>query len=175
MCYNFFHIVINKLSGAWIKMSIERARAYFKNFGMEDRILEFDVSSATVELAAQALSCEPARIAKSLSFKIDDRTLLILAAGDAKIDNKKYKAVFGAKAKMLSPDEVVERIGHAVGGVCPFGINESVEVYLDESMKRFDYMYPAAGSSNSAIKLTIPELEQYSGYKTWVDVCKIPE
>lgn len=154
-------------------MSIERARAYFKKFDMENRILEFDVSSATVELAAQALSCEPARIAKSLSFKIDERILLILAAGDAKIDNKKYKAAFGAKAKMLSPDEVVERIGHAVGGVCPFGINEGVEVYLDESMKRFDYMYPAAGSSNSAIKLTILELEQYSGYKAWVDVCKI--
>ena len=155
-------------------MSIERAKTYFKTFGMEDRILEFDVSSATVELAAQALSCEPAHIAKSLSFKIEDRTLLILVAGDAKIDNKKYKAAFGAKAKMLSPDEVVERIGHAIGGVCPFGINEGVEVYLDDSMKRFDYMYPAAGSSNSAIKLTITELEQYSGYKAWVDVCKIP-
>ena len=123
-------------------MSIERAQTYFKTFGIEDRILEFDVSSATVE--------------------------------DAKIDNKKYKAAFGAKAKMLSPDEVMERIGHAIGGVCPFGINEGVEVYLDDSMKRFDYMYPAAGSSNSAIKLTIPELEQYSGYKAWVDVCKIP-
>ena len=156
-------------------MSIDKARAYFKNFGMEDQILEFDVSSATVELAAQALSCEPARIAKSLSFKIDNRTLLILAAGDAKIDNKKYKAAFGAKAKMLSPEEALEKTGHAVGGVCPFGINDGVEVYLDDSMKRFDYMYPAAGSSNSAIKLTISELEQYSGYKTWVDVCKIPE
>ena len=144
-------------------MSIERAKTYFKTFGIEDRILEFDVSSATVELAAQALSCEPAHIAKSLSFKIEERTLLILVAGDAKIDNKKYKATFGAKAKMLSPDEVVERIGDAIGGVCPFGINEGVEVYLDDSMKRFDYMYPAAGSSNSAIKLTIPELEQYSG------------
>ena len=131
-------------------MSIERAKTYFKTFGMEDRILEFDVSSATVELAAQALSCEPAHIAKSLSFKIEDRTLLILVAGDAKIDNKKYKAAFGAKAKMLSPDEVVERIGHAIGGVCPFGINEGVEVYLDDSMKRFDYMYPAAGSSNNS-------------------------
>ena len=142
-------------------MSIERAKTYFKTFGMEDRILEFDVSSATVELAAQALSCEPAHIAKSLSFKIEDRTLLILVAGDAKIDNKKYKAAFGAKAKMLSPDEVVERIGHAIGGVCPFGINEGVEVYLDDSMKRFDYMYPAAGSSNSASKLTIPAVELY--------------
>lgn len=156
-------------------MSIERARAYLKKFGIEERILEFDVSSATVDLAAHALACEPARIAKSLSFKIENRTLLVLAAGDGKIDNKKYKAAFGAKAKMLSPDEVVERIGHAVGGVCPFGINDGVEVYLDESMKRFDYLYPAAGNANSAIKLTISELEQYSGYKAWVDVCKIPE
>ena len=156
-------------------MSIERARAYLKKFGIEERILEFDVSSATVDLAAQALACEPARIAKSLSFKIENRTLLVLAAGDGKIDNKKDKAAFGAKAKRLSPDEVVERIGHAVGGVCPFGINDGVEVYLDESMKRFDYLYPAAGSANSAIKLTISELEQYSGYKAWVDVCKIPE
>ena len=156
-------------------MSIERARAYLKKFGIEERILEFDVSSATVDLAAQAMACEPARIAKTLSFKIENRTLLVLAAGDGKIDNKKYKAAFGAKAKMLSPDEVVERIGHAVGGVCPFGINDGVEVYLDESMKRFDYLYPAAGSANSAIKLTISELEQYSGYKAWVDVCKITD
>lgn len=156
-------------------MSIDRVREYFRTFGIEDRILEFDVSSATVELAAQALSCEPAHIAKSLSFKIDDRTILIIAAGDAKVDNKKYKAFFGAKAKMLTPDEADTRIGHSVGGVCPFGINDGVEVYLDESMKRFEYMYPAAGSSNSAIKLSIPELETYSGYKAWADVCKIPE
>ena len=111
-------------------------------------------------------------ICKSLSFKIDERTILILTAGDAKVDNKKYKAFFSAKAKMLAPDEVIERIGHAIGGVCPFAVNEGVEVYLDESMKRFDYVYPAAGSSNSAIKLTLPELEKYSGYKEWVDVCK---
>lgn len=153
-------------------MSIDKVRAYFKTFGIENRILEFDVSSATVELAAQALSCEPAHIAKSLSFKIDDRTILIIAAGDAKVDNKKYKAFFGSKAKMLSPDEALERIGHAVGGICPFGVNDGVEVYLDESMKRFEYMYPAAGSSNSAIKLSIPELERYSNFKSWVDVCK---
>ena len=153
-------------------MSIERARAYFKNFDMEDRILEFDVSSATVELAAQALSCEPARIAKSLSFKIDDRTLLILAAGDAKIDNKKYKAAFGAKAKMLSPDEVIERIGHAIGGVCPFGNPESTAVYLDVSMKRFETVFPAAGSGNSAVELTCEELEEYAHAKEWIDVCK---
>ena len=156
-------------------MSIERAKAYFKKFGMENQILEFDVSSATVELAAQAVGCEPARICKSLSFKIEERTILILAAGDAKVDNKKYKAYFSSKAKMLSPEEVVERIGHSVGGVCPFGINDGVEVYLDDSMKRFEYVYPAAGSSNSAIKLTLPELEKYSNFKEWVDVCKIPE
>ncbi|MEE1242537.1 MAG: YbaK/EbsC family protein [Frisingicoccus sp.] len=153
-------------------MSIDKVKEYFRNFGMEDQILEFDVSSATVELAAQAVGCEPARICKSLSFKIDERTILILTAGDAKVDNKKYKTFFGAKAKMLAPDEVIERIGHAIGGVCPFAVNEGVEVYLDESMKRFDYVYPAAGSSNSAIKLTLPELEKYSGYKEWVDVCK---
>ena len=156
-------------------MSIDKARAYFKTFGMEDQILEFDVSSATVELAAQAVGCEPARICKSLSFKIDERTILILAAGDAKVDNKKYKGYFAAKAKMLTPEEVIERIGHAVGGVCPFGANEGIEVYLDNSMKRFEYVYPAAGSSNSAIKLTLPELEKYSNFKEWIDVCKIPE
>ncbi len=156
-------------------MSIDRVKAYFKNWGIEDQILEFDVSSATVELAAQAVGCEPARICKSLSFKIEERTILILAAGDAKVDNKKYKSYFSSKAKMLSPDEVVERIGHAIGGVCPFGINDGVEVYLDTSMKRFEHVYPAAGSSNSAIKLTLPELEKYSNHKEWVDVCKIPE
>lgn len=156
-------------------MSIDRVKAYFKNWGIEDQILEFDVSSATVELAAQAVGCEPARICKSLSFKIEERTILILAAGDAKVDNKKYKSYFSSKAKMLSPDEVVERIGHAIGGVCPFGVNDGVEVYLDTSMKRFGHVYPAAGSSNSAIKLTLPELEKYSNYKEWVDVCKIPE
>lgn len=156
-------------------MSIDRVKAYFKNWGIEDQILEFDVSSATVELAAQAVGCEPARICKSLSFKIEERTILILAAGDAKVDNKKYKTYFCSKAKMLSPDEVVERIGHAIGGVCPFGINDGVEVYLDDSMKRFEHVYPAAGSSNSAIKLTLPELEKYSNFKEWVDVCKIPE
>ena len=156
-------------------MSIEKVREYFRTYGIDDQILEFDCSSATVELAAQALGCEPARIAKSLSFKIDERTILIIAAGDAKVDNKKYKAFFGAKAKMLTPDEALERIGHGVGGICPFGVNEGVEVYLDESLKRFDFVYPAAGSSNSAIKLTLPQLEQYSGYKAWVDVCKLPE
>lgn len=155
-------------------MAIDKVKEFFRKYEIEDRILEFDVSSATVELAAQAVGCEPARICKSLAFKIDERTILILAAGDAKIDNKKYKTHFGAKAKMLSPDEVIERIGHAIGGVCPFAVNEGVEVYLDDSMKRFEYVYPAAGSSNSAIKLSLPELEKYSNYRKWVDVCKIP-
>ena len=153
-------------------MSIERVRTFFKTYNMEDRILEFDVSSATVELAAQAVGCEPARIAKSLSFLVDDHAIIIVTAGDAKIDNPKYKAQFAKKAKMLSPEEVTALIGHAVGGVCPFGINDGVEVYLDESLKRFETVFPACGSSNSAIELSIPELEQYSGFITWNDVCK---
>ena len=153
-------------------MSIERVRTFFKTYNMEDRILEFDVSSATVELAAQAVGCEPARIAKSLSFLVDDHAIIIVTAGDAKIDNPKYKAQFAKKAKMLSPEEVTALIGHAVGGVCPFGINDGVEVYLDESLKRFETVFPACGSSNSAIELSIPELERYSGFLTWIDVCK---
>lgn len=153
-------------------MSIERVKAYFGKFGMEERIQEFDVSSATVELAASALHCEPQRIAKTLSFMVDGQAVLIVAAGDAKIDNPKYKAKFGKKAKMLSPDEVETLVGHAVGGVCPFAVNEGVEVYLDVSLKRFDTVFPACGSSNSAIELTIPELEEHSGYAEWVDVCK---
>ncbi len=153
-------------------MSIERVKAYFKNYGIEGRIQEFDVSSATVELAAAALSCEPQRIAKTLSFQIEDRTILIVTAGDRKIDNAKYKAQFGAKAKMLSPEEAEVRVGHAVGGVCPFAVNDRVEIYLDQSLKRFDTVFPACGSSNSAIELTILELEEYSGYIKWVDVCK---
>ena len=139
---------------------------------MEDRILEFEVSSATVELAAAAAGCEPKRIAKSLSFLVDGKAVMVVAAGDAKVDNAKYKAQFGTKAKMLSPDQVSEMIGHAVGGVCPFGINEGVSVYLDESLKRFETVFPAAGSGNSAIELTIPELEKYSHFIQWVDVCK---
>lgn len=153
-------------------MAIEKVREYFKTFGMEDRILEFDVSSATVELAAQAVGCEPERIAKTLSFMLPDGPILIVAAGDAKIDNRKFKDQFHTKAKMLTPDEVVELVGHAVGGVCPFGINEGVTVYLDESLKRFETVFPACGSSNSAIELTIPDLEKYSGYSAWIDVCK---
>lgn len=153
-------------------MSIEKVRAYFAKFGMEDRILEFPVSSATVALAAEALHCEPCRIAKTLSFNVNDAPILIVAAGDAKVDNAKYRHYFGAKAKMLSHEEAAEKIGHAVGGVCPFAVNEGVKVYLDASMRRFATMFPAAGSSNSAIELTIAELETYSGFTAWVDVCK---
>ncbi|MCI8538428.1 MAG: YbaK/EbsC family protein [Oscillospiraceae bacterium] len=153
-------------------MAIEKVKTFFGPFGMADRIQEFDVSSATVELAARALNCEPCRIAKTLSFLADGRAVLVVAAGDAKIDNSKYKAQFGTKAKMLTPNEVEALVGHAVGGVCPFGINEGVTVYLDGSLKRFQTVFPACGSSNSAIELTIGELEQYSGFTAWVDVCK---
>lgn len=156
-------------------MSIERVKEYFRQYDMEDKILEFDVSSATVELAAQALGCEPQRIAKTLSFKIGDEAILIVAAGDARINNGKYKAKFGTKAKMLSADEVEQMVGHAVGGVCPFGINKGVKVYLDESLKRFETVFPACGSSNSAMEMTMEDLERYSGYEEWVDVCKLPE
>lgn len=155
-------------------MSIEKVRAYFREFGMEDRILEFSMSSATVELAAVAVGCEPRRIAKTLSFMVGEKPILIVAAGDAKIDNPKYKAQFSQKAKMLSHDQAAELIGHAVGGVCPFAVNEGVNVYLDESLKRFETVFPACGSSNSAIELTIAELERYSGYTSWVNVCKLP-
>lgn len=153
-------------------MAIEKVRTYFTQYGMEDRIQEFEVSSATVELAAAALHCAPQRIAKSLSFLVKEQAILVVTAGDAKVDNAKYKAQFGAKAKMLSPDEVETMIGHAVGGVCSFAIEEGVEVYLDVSLQRFETVFPACGSSNSAIELTIPELEKYSGSLDWVDVCK---
>ncbi len=153
-------------------MSIERVRPYLAEKGMEDRIKEFDVSSATVELAAQALGCEGKRIAKTLSFMLDGKAILIVAAGDAKVDNAKYKAYFETKAKMLAPDEAVELVGHAVGGVCPFAVNEGVRVYLDISLKRFDIVYPAAGSSNSAVELRIPELEMLCPEAEWVDLCK---
>lgn len=156
-------------------MSIERVREYFTQQGIADRIMEFDVSSATVELAAAALGTEGKRIAKSLSFLVGEKAVIIVTAGDCRIDNKKYKAFFGAKAKMLTPEQVVELIGHAVGGVCPFAVNEGVEVYLDESMKRFHTVFPACGSSNSAIEMTMEDLEKYSGYKAWIDVCKLPE
>ncbi len=153
-------------------MSIERVRDYFAQFHMEDRIQEFSVSSATVELAAEALHTEGKRIAKTLSFSVEDNPVLIVAAGDAKIDNPKFKAQFHQKAKMLDFDTVEPLIGHAVGGVCPFSVNEGVEVYLDVSLKRFQTVFPACGSANSAIELTIPELERYSGFKAWIDVCK---
>ncbi len=155
-------------------MSVKRVKEYFRKYGMESRIQEFEVSSATVELAAKALHCEPGRIAKTLSFRgnSDSSPVLIVTAGDAKIDNPKYKAQFGTKAKMLSPDEAAALIGHAVGGVCPFAVNDGVAVYLDISLKRFQTVFPACGSSNSAIELTIAELETYSGFAAWIDVCK---
>jgi prolyl-tRNA editing enzyme YbaK/EbsC (Cys-tRNA(Pro) deacylase) len=153
-------------------MSIEKVRKYFNRRGIDGRIQEFDVSSATVELAAIALNCEPKRIAKTLSFKLDGKCILIVVAGDAKIDNPKYKQKFGIKAKMLSPEENIEMVGHAVGGICPFAVNENIDVYLDKSLKRFETVFPACGSSNSAIELTIKELEEYSNYKQWIDVCK---
>ncbi|MEF2811283.1 MAG: YbaK/EbsC family protein [Oscillospiraceae bacterium] len=156
-------------------MSIEKGRAYFRQFGMEDRVREFDVSSATVELAALALGVEGARIAKTLSFKKDDSCILILAAGDARIDNHKFKDKFHMKAKMLAPDEVLSIVGHPVGGVCPFGINDGIDVYLDESLKRFETVFPAVGSANSAIELDLDELYKYSNAIEWIDVCKLPE
>ena len=153
-------------------MSIERVRAYFAGFCLEDKILEFEVSSATVALAAQALGCEECRIAKTLSFHQGDKVVLIVTAGDVKIDNAKYKAAFGMKAKMLAFEEAETLIGHAVGGVCPFAVNEGVEVWLDESLKRFSTVFPACGSSNSAIELTPAELERYSNCLGWIDVTK---
>ena len=156
-------------------MSIERGRAYFRQFGMEDRVQEFDVSSATVELAAQALGVEGARIAKTLSFKQGEGCILILAAGDARIDNRKFKDKFGMKAKMPTPEEVLELVGHPVGGVCPCGINDGIAVYLDESLKRFETVFPAVGSGSSAIELNLEELYKYSNALEWIDVCKLPE
>ena len=155
-------------------MSIQNVKNYFQKFGIEDKIIEFDVSSATVELAAAALNTDGCRIAKTLSFKVNDSAILVVCRGDAKIDNAKYKAKFSTKAKMLTPDEVTELIGHTVGGVCPFAVKPGVTVYLDESLKSFETVFPAAGSSNSAIELTIPELEKYSCFCEWADVCKLP-
>ena len=153
-------------------MSIERAKEHLKKYGFENRVQEFDVSSATVELAAQALGVEGKRIAKTLSFLVGDQCVLIVAAGDAKVDNAKFKAQFHTKAKMLPHDQVPEYVGHAVGGVCPFAVKEGVAVYLDESLRRFETVYPACGSSNSAIELTIPELMAYADTDAWIDVCK---
>ena len=153
-------------------MSIERVRNYLQKWNMQDRIQEFDVSSATVELAAQALNVEAARIAKTLSYLVDGGAVLVVAAGDIRVDNRKFKDTFHTKAKMLTAEQASEMVGHAVGGVCPFGVNEGVKVYLDVSLKRFETVYPAAGSSNSAIELSIPELEELSGYTAWVDLAK---
>ena len=156
-------------------MSIEKAREYLKSFGLEERIQEFEVSSATVELAAVAVGVAPQRIAKTLSFKVEDKPILIVVAGDAKIDNHKYKAQFHTKAKMLTREEAHELVGHDVGGVCPFGVNDGVKTYLDFSMKRFETVFPAAGSDNSAIELTCDELFDVSRAEAWIDVCKLPE
>lgn len=153
-------------------MAIEKVREYFKKYGIEDKIIEFNTSSATVALAAQALGTQEGQIAKTLSFSVKDGPILIVAAGDAKIDNRKFKMQFSEKAKMLPFDDVEKLIGHAVGGVCPFAINDGVTVYLDVSLKKYDEVYPACGSSNSAAKFAIEELEKYSNYTAWIDVCK---
>lgn len=154
-------------------MSVARVRAYFKKFGLEERVVELSASSMTVELAAKALGCVPSRIAKTIACRLSGKAILIVAAGDTKLDNKKYRQLFAEKAKMLAFEEVEQVTGYPVGGVCPFAVNSGVDIYLDESLKRFDYVFPAAGSGNSAIKLTIPELELYSHFTEWVDVCKI--
>ena len=155
-------------------MSVESVKDYLGQFNAADRVQEFDVSSATVELAAAALQCEPERIAKTLSFLVNGEAILIVAAGDARIDNPKFKAKFATKAKMIAPDVAESLVGHAVGGVCPFAVKEGVPVYLDNSLKRFTTVFPACGSSNSAIELSIDELERFSRYAEWVDVCKLP-
>lgn len=156
-------------------MAIDKVKAYFAEFGREGGVMEFPTSSATVELAAQAVGCEPARIAKTLSFAVGDRVALVVCAGDARIANPKFKVQFGTKPRMLPAEEAEERIGHAVGGVCPFAVNEDCDVYLDESLRRFDVVYPACGSSNSAIALTPDELAAYTPGSTWINVCKLPE
>lgn len=156
-------------------MSLERVKQYLQKFGLDGRIRVLEQSSATVELAAQALGCEPCRIAKTLSFSVGGGAVLVVAAGDAKVDNHKFKEFFGIKAKMLSPAEAETLVGHAVGGVCPFAVNEGVSVYLDESLRRFATVFPACGSSNSAIELTCEELERCADHcRGWADVCKLP-
>lgn len=156
-------------------MSVELVRTYLKNWDLEDRIREFDVSSATVELAAEAVGCEPARIAKTMSFLVDGKAVLIVLAGDVKIDNRKFKDQFHTKAAMVKPEQLEELVGHPMGGVCPFAVKETVEVYLDDSLKRFETVYPAAGSPSSAVELNLEELEQASGSKGWIDVSKMRE
>lgn len=153
-------------------MGINKVKQYFEKWDISNRVMTFEVSSATVELAAEAVGCEPKRIAKTLSFRVGESPILIVAAGDAKVDNIKYKTHFKTKAKMLSPDEVLSEIGYPVGGVCPFDINEQVAIYLDVSLKRFDTVFPACGSANSAIELNLEELWKYSNASEWVDVCK---
>ncbi|MDO4661974.1 MAG: YbaK/EbsC family protein [Tissierellia bacterium] len=153
-------------------MSVEKVKAYFKKYNIENRIQEFEQSSATVELAAKAINCEPKRIAKTLSFMVNNIPILIVTSGDARIDNSKYKSQFKTRAKMIKPDKVEDLIGHNIGGVCPFAVNDNVLVYLDESLKRFKTVFPACGSSNSVIELTIDELQKYSNFKSWIDVCK---
>ena len=156
-------------------MAIERVREYLTQFGVQDRILEFETSSATVELAAKAAGVEPARIAKTLSFDVSGETVLIVCAGDVKVKSGKFKAYFGVKPKMLEFALVEPRVGHAVGGVCPFGVNSDVKIYLDSSLKRFETVFPACGSDNSAIELTCGELQKYSCSLDWVDVCEVRE
>lgn len=156
-------------------MSAEKVMAQLEKYGLGGRVKTFSQSSATVELAAKALGCEPARIAKSITFLVNDKAVMVVAAGDVKIDNAKFKAKFGVKAKMLTAEQAVDMVGHAVGGVCPFGVNEGVEVYLDESLKRFEIIYPACGTANTAVELSVPELEKCSEYREWVDVCKPSE
>lgn len=153
-------------------MSFDKVKQYFESEGAGDKVLWLEHSSATVELAAEAVGCEPARIAKTLSFLVGEQPILIVTAGDVKVDNKKYKELFHTKAKMIPGEQVEELIGHAPGGVCPFVIKENVKVYLDDSLKRFDIVYPAAGSGNSAVRLTLPELEHFAGSCEWIDVCK---
>ena len=153
-------------------MSLEKAKEHLKKFNLENNIMEFNTSSATVEDAAKALNCKEKEIAKTLSFLVNNEAILIVVAGDKKIDNTKYKAEFNTKARMIPFEEVEEYTGHKPGGVCPFGVKENVKIYLDESLKRFDIIYPACGSSNSAVKLTIEELEKASNFEKWVDVCK---
>ena len=153
-------------------MGVQEVREYFKKWNRENDIMEFGQSSATVELAARTLGVEPGRIAKTLSFRGREKGMLILAAGDARIDNKKFKAEFGLKASMLSPEEALEATGHPVGGICPFALKKDMDVFLDKSLKRFDFVFPACGSGNSAIRCTIPQLEEYSGMRKWVDICK---
>jgi len=153
-------------------VAIEKVRKYFEQYGIEDKILEFDTSSATVELAAMAVGCESKRIAKTMSFLVENNPILIVLAGDAKVSNPKYKETFQTKAKMIPPDQVEDMIGHNIGGVCPFAIREGVVVYLDVSLKRFDTVFPAAGSENSAIELSLEELMRYSNAVDWVDVSK---